>query len=219
MRRGALILVVLGLLAVPAGAQAWATFTPDAPPPVVTTHLVRPSGAPVGGQWQRWANESYAPGYRGTVTLDLSAHADNFYCGGAIGCSVNEGLTTSNPEIFDFPNGDRWTRRYSLLYELGHVFDYRYLTDGDRRAIMRLWHIEAHAGKPVLDRWWQGEANLTPSSKVPGEWFSDGYVICAEYRDWTKAAAATTSTAPGYPLARQRALCRMIRRFAATGSS
>jgi len=137
--------------------------------------LVTPQGQPVGGQWQRWANAVRVPTYRGTVTLNLSPSAATI-CFGASGCTAAQD-GNAPPEITLATNAQAFrgsdTPRETLLYELGHVFDFEYLTNADRRAFLRLWGM-----RRSVSSWWAGEAH--PSFAVPGERFSEYYLDCAE---------------------------------------
>lgn len=95
--------------------------------PAQAVELVTPAGAPMGGQWQRWANEMRVPTVR-RLTLDVSATDAAEFCGAPGACSAR-GETIVAPGV----------NRDSFYYELGHQFDWRYLTGADHRFLAREW--------------------------------------------------------------------------------
>lgn len=145
-----------------------------------TTTLVAPDGRPVGGKWQRWVNE-IDPAYRGDVTLDLAWNVDAACYQAAASCS-------SAHEIWEATDTDGGFQslRSNLYYELGHVYDHAYLTNGLRARIMRLWGL--HWRGSIFDEWWSGEGDATPTD-VPGEWFAQSYEFCVMYAHWDASAA------------------------------
>ena len=87
---------------------------------------------------------------------------------------------------------------YLLMYEQGHIVDFRYLTNRQRGAFMRLWHMSIPAGDTISEAWWAGESSGTKVhyERVPGERFSDSFAMCALVKRWTvQVASAYTWTA------------------------
>src|SRR5437879_1699248 len=121
MRRRTAIAVLIGALALGGSAQA------------VT--LVTPSGEPVGGKWQRWADQARVPTYRGPVifTADTST-----FCGANIpGCS-----TPAPWDNYSHPYELAAIDRDSLYFELGHIFDWAYLSWPSRqRLAVGIWRL------------------------------------------------------------------------------
>lgn len=224
MRRGALILIVI-LLGMTGTASASTSGRLVFPVHYRSVTLVTPAGAPVGGEWQQWANE-ISPAYRGVVTLDLAWNVDAQCDQPAASCSdTNEIWEATNTE------GGFQSLRSNLYYELGHIYDHAYLTDSLRARIMRLWGLHWHGA--ILDAWWDGEQTATVTD-VPGEWFAQSYEFCVMYPNWNAAAAWKASWfsgfLPGEPAAdsiqqagpvplrlrqraivQQRQLCRIVR--------
>jgi hypothetical protein len=187
------ILLFVGVLALTAQAQA------------VT--LVNPDGRPVGGLWQRWADDAHAPTYRGIVVFRLVSNATmNVDCSNAIapaGCYVGEvpsGPLAGHESIILSRSGWRhglgevWPasaaasqKRETLYYELAHVFDYKYLTDADRLRLMRLWRYPRWPHPhPSVAAWTAGEQNLNVTDAQPGlDWFAEDYTLCAIYPRWS----------------------------------
>ena len=111
---------------------AIAVLTLCAPAQAVT--LVHPDGTLVGGKWQRWANQALVPTVRGPLIFEPTAE---FGCGGADACSMRspgpgEPATTA---ASDQPG---------LYFELGHQFDWTYLTNADRGRFARMWGRPHH---------------------------------------------------------------------------
>lgn len=110
--------------------------------------LIAPGGRPVGGVWQRWANEARIPTYPGRIVL--VTHDIDAACGGpALGCMYPPNCATVLPDFAACPwrgwtpevvAGDRW----SFEHELGHVFDYRYLTTALRHRLLPLLGERGH---------------------------------------------------------------------------
>ncbi len=76
--------------------------------------LVGPTGGPLSGQWQSWANRSLVPTVTGSVTLRLTG------CPGLpkmAGC-----VYTQQPRVIYVKPGIRQPRAV-MLHELGHVYD------------------------------------------------------------------------------------------------
>jgi hypothetical protein len=131
------ICVVALCLLLPCAAQAVTLVTPDG-------RVARP--------YQGWANASRVPTVNRTVTV-IEGRCPI----GGPACTSGDGRLWIQPGI---P-----TRRFVLLHELGHQFDYRAMTDPFRAAFE--WAIGE------TDPWRDG----TFSS--PHEKFAEGYAICA----------------------------------------
>src|SRR4051794_22115269 len=157
LRRIATIVVLTGLGVVPGLLLPRAVFG-NAVAARGAVRLLVPSGAPLGGQWQAWANASLVPTVRGTVTVRATG------CPGlpkVAGC-----VYTVQPRVVYLKRGIS-NPRGVLLHELGHVYDLTVLSDADRggfRKIMGASHT----------RWWSGKRPLA-------EWFAEAYSWCARY--------------------------------------
>jgi hypothetical protein len=100
--------------------------------------LITPQGQLVGGQWQAWANDSKVPTASGLIVFEVPAAMG---CATAGGCSLQAPTPGTSPIISA-------SNRYTLYFELGHQFDWRYLTDANRSRIARFW---GHPHWPWLD--------------------------------------------------------------------
>jgi hypothetical protein len=111
-----------------------------------TTLLVTLEGQPVGGRWQQWVDESEAPTVLGPLTFstDVSS-AGCIPPPPATGATIGTGTATgcSHPKTAAMPAITAVTpgtgARGALYFELGHQFDWRYLTSHDRQFLARLW--------------------------------------------------------------------------------
>jgi hypothetical protein len=185
MRKSVLLLVAAGVLSLAGSAHALT--------------LVASSGQPVGGIWQRWVNEARTATWSGSVILDTARTDLRAHCGTDVvgGCFSN----ADPAEIWLSP---RDGGRYGLFHEMGHMFDYEVLTDVERTEFMRIWRVPAETGVALDDQWWQGEQQADPMSHGPlGEWFAEGYRLCATYGRWTWARALSADGDQyGYPAQR-----------------
>jgi hypothetical protein len=174
-----LAVLVAVALAVPAVAQATGarmSFSTPQPPHAPLT-LVGVNG-PIGGTWQRWVDEARVAVWRGDVDFSASDRAVDTECGATDGGCFLE----AQRDLLVSP--DRGGR-FGLYHELGHLFDATLLTDADRAAFMRIWHVTIPAGESVWNAWWSGEDHADPLSwGPPGEWFAEGYRLCATYGTW-----------------------------------
>ncbi|MGN6870298.1 MAG: hypothetical protein ACTHMY_18060 [Solirubrobacteraceae bacterium] len=138
---------------------------------VASLTLVSPGGAPVGGQWQQWVDEMRVPTIAGT----LEFVPDNSACDGFPGCSVP--ATTEcepvcpvggpyAPAITNVAPRDRG----ALYFELGHQFDWRYLTAADRRWFAWDWRLSHWS-------WWPASTDVGDGGL--GALFSTYYEDCA----------------------------------------
>jgi hypothetical protein len=121
--------------------------------------LVTPSGKPMPGAWQSYANAALVPTVRGRVTI---RRASCPALPGAAGC-----VYTRRPRVI-------WLRpgvddpRGVLLHELGHVFDLTVMNNRDRGRFRRIM------GRGARRKWWQGSIPLA-------EQFAEAYSWCARY--------------------------------------
>lgn len=240
-----LVVLVAGLLA---PAAAIADYGRQ------TTTLLAPSGEPVGGLWQQWMNDSYMPTYSGPMVLDLHMTSvcgfdqgvDDTYttaCTAATPFEPVSAATADAPEtgvnmpaeLADIAGAADIsdTRRFLLLYEQGHVIDFRYLTDAERAMLISLWRRPGlPAGESMNDYWWAGESD--PLAQPLIEWFAEDYAICATVRTFNSNTAGALGWGfwfAHYPLighaarpwswAAQSESCGLIRYWirAATGST
>lgn len=152
MRSLAAVLVAsLGLLAFAAPAGA------------VT--LVNPDGTPVGGQWQKWVAEMRVP----TISGPLAFSTDATICGGAM-LGRWRAFTSGRRLHRHCGRSGQSLSRDTLYFELGHQFDWHYLTPGGRSYLAHQWHTAGHS-------WWDsspyGENGLEAI-------FASEYAGCAE---------------------------------------
>ncbi len=178
-----------------------------------TTTLLTPHGRLVGGLWQRWLNESYAPTYAGEMILDqqmkeAACHRPFPADACSAGTRFTAAVAGAPPKLAAMPetgidmsaalgSGPRYLH-YLLMYEQGHIVDFRYLSNRQRAAFMRLWHMSIPAGDTISEAWWAGESSRTMVhyERVPGERFSDSYAMCALVKHWSvQVANAYTWTA------------------------
>jgi hypothetical protein len=122
--------------------------------PARAVTLVTPDGAALGGHLQAVADGSRVPTAPGTVVVDLSPCPGTAYQG----CWTPEGLHIPTARGVDV----RWT----LMHELGHVFDERILRGADRAAFKR---VIRYSGA-----WATG-------AEPAGERFAEAYAGCAIY--------------------------------------
>jgi hypothetical protein len=138
MRFEAIIGAVVAALAVAAPARA------------VT--LVAPGGAALGGHLQAVVDSSKVPTAPGTVVVELAA------------CPGSQYEACWDPAGLHLPTGRGVDVRWTLMHELGHVFDERVLTGADRAAFKRV------IGYPAA--WATG-------AEPAGERFAEAYAGCA----------------------------------------
>ena len=200
-----LLLAALALLALTSTASA--------------ATLLTPQGQPVGGQWQRYMDESRMPTYGGAMvfTSNYVGVCSGGSGGNVVGCTTNYALTPTSPALATYPqtgiderllNRQRAnnlsydaTPRWVLLYEQGHVIDDYYLTDAERSELIQLWRQPPPpTGQSVFDYWEAGETTDVTSFS---EWFSEDYAICATLKTWnanTSDYLGWDFMQDGYPL-------------------
>ena len=150
------------------------------------TKLVSSSGRALPARWQRWVRRSLVPIVNGRVRVGLRgcpAHPS------AVGCVYSDRLTVV------YIDERRAVLPATLYHELGHLFDWRVLNNGDRRRFKRL------VGKP-RSSWFRGRNS-------PSEQFAEAYSFCARYKRIRSIRAYTTYGYDPSP-AEHRAACRLI---------
>jgi hypothetical protein len=225
------------LLAFAGAAQAKAGIWRLVTPQEQVTTLITPTGAPVGGKWQRWADDSKVPTYRGTIVFSardcpglgpLSSCTEPTYAGPA-GALV--GFDVFVPRADPGAGYDWQMARGLFLHELGNAFDEAYLTPRDMDSFGNIWREHPPGG--IVGSWWSGApggwSKIYDAWSIPGEQFAEGYQFCALYgQHWDTAIADTESYDFGYAavdsmnfqgtpsrlrawaIGSQRATCRLI---------
>lgn len=113
--------------------------------PVAAARFVNSTTAigPVIGPWQYWADYSRMPTYRGAIEFDGAVTAA---CGDeALGCA-SAGTDGCPPTLtmcaqtigLPLVSVGRQGGRFTLYHELGHLFDWTYMTDPERHVFLRL---------------------------------------------------------------------------------
>ena len=138
--------------------------------------LVNPNGTPIGGQWQQWADVAKVPTLAGSLTIVSNA---------ALGCTASS--CSESPNLFEVesdgslassplpvltgfaPTVSQW----DFYYELGHQFDWAYLSADDRTAFLDAWGISQA-------QWWDTAAGLASGYEDGAEAvFAGTYAACA----------------------------------------
>jgi hypothetical protein len=150
------------------------------------TTLVNRAGRPLSGHWQGWVAKSLVPIVPGRIKISLRgcpAHPK------AVGCIYSTRLSTV------YLDRRRAVLPATLYHELGHLYDWRVLSNRDRRRFKRL------IGK-ARQGWFTGQ-------RPPAEQFAEAYSFCARYRRIRSIRAYATY---GYdPSPREHlAACRLI---------
>lgn len=141
--------------------------------------LVNPDGTRLGGHWQKWADRARVPTPPGSVVVRKGGCPNR---GGA--CAGVDGIWVADND------------RGSFLHELGHIFDYRVMTEAARRRFLLI------VGSPLAWR--------DPTSSwfdLPVERFATGWANCALGRP----NATTGIILKGRT---HRRVCSLIRRVA-----
>jgi hypothetical protein len=158
----------------------------SAAPAQADTTLVNRAGRPLPPQWQRWVAKSLVPIVPGRVKVSLRgcpAHPK------AVGCVYSNRLSTL------YLDRRRAALPATLYHELGHLYDWRVLSNADRRRFKRL------IGRP-RQGWFKGQGE-------PAEQFAEAYSFCARYRRIRSIRAYATYGYDPSP-AEHRAACRLI---------
>jgi hypothetical protein len=150
------------------------------------TTLVTPAGAPLGGQLQAVVNGSRIPTPAGAVAVDLHP------------CPGSQYDSCWDATVLHLPTARGVDLRWTLMHELGHVFDDRVLTAADRAAFKRVIRYSA--------AWTTGD-------EPAGERFAEAYAGCALY---ARPPYGGLQGQYGYSAAPQtfRRVCELIRRAA-----
>jgi len=189
MKAAAIVLGLAATLALAAPAQA------------VT--LIGPQGQPIGGQWQQWADEAQVPSLSGTLLVDNDATP----CMGGAACSTSPNMALQEQdgsliyadgptETWAAPNVAEW----SFDFELGHQFDWAYLTDADRAQFAQLWGSTLH--------WWDTLAGAQQAIEdgLEAE-FANVYATCAV---GDPTPAILTAWLPGVVVTDAEPSCQLI---------
>ena len=171
--------------------------------PAQAVSLVAPQGQPIGGQWQQWAEEAQVSTLSGTLLVD----DDPTPCMGGSACSSSPNMALQEPdgsliyaggpiETWAAPNVAEW----SFDFELGHQFDWAYLTDADRAQFAQLWGSTLH--------WWDTLAGAQQAIEdgLEAE-FADIYATCAV---GDPTPAILTAWLPGVVVTNPEPSCRLI---------
>jgi hypothetical protein len=154
--------------------------------PAQATTLVTPAGAPLAGHLQAVVNGSRIPTAPGAVAVDLHP------------CPGTAYDACWDAAVLHLPTARGVDVRWTLMHELGHVFDDRVLTAADRIAFKR---VIRYAGA-----WTTGD-------EPAGERFAEAYAGCAQY---THAPYGGLQGQYGYEAGPEtfRRVCEFIRRAA-----
>jgi hypothetical protein len=155
--------------------------------PARAVTLVAPGGAALGGRLQALVDASKVPTAPGAVVVDLRP------CPG----SAYEGCW--EPGVLHVPTARGVDVRWTLMHELGHVFDDRVLTRAERAAFKR---VIRYSGA-----WATG-------AEPAGERFAEAYAGCAIY---ARAPYGGLDADYGYSAGPETfaRVCALIRRAAA----
>lgn len=167
--------------------------------PAQAVVLVTPQGQPVGGKWQRWANESKVPTARIRIPFALTIPKA---CGNVDGCIGGKPVTIHiRPAARD--------ARFALMHELGHAFDELYLTRIERHRFEYLdgW---GHADYGYKYAPWSVHHTDPPGS--PNEDFANTYASCAIYGLYPRTWYMNLWPNWDSNWASYRAACGLIRR-------
>lgn len=151
--------------------------------------LVTPQGTPATVQYQHWVTQMKVPTVTGTLMFESPTQL----------CVANaSGCSTGAPTAW-YPNDTPTTpaiaasSRWSLYNELGHQFDFRYLTNTDRGYLAWFWRVPGAA-------WVDSAQSISEGGEngLEGQ-FAYAYAICAEtgnYFDSSAMMAAPTDAQP-----------------------
>src|ERR1700722_2830847 len=119
------------------------------------TVLVSPTGQPVGGIYQQWVNQDRVPSANVTVVFTVGTGNCSYVGYTAPACSdgVYPGSDWTGENIWLDPNNPLKVQRQSLYFELGHIYDWTQLSNGDRGYLARNWWLAHH-------HWWDTVAGL-----------------------------------------------------------
>lgn len=172
-----------------------------------TTLLTKP--------WQQWSDQSQMPTVQGDVYVnELDAQNTKSICklDQAIACTM---FSQNSIGVFNFQINIDTSQPFAELadterHELGHDFNFAYLTPDDEQKFMNILHL---SGSPTS--WWKPFSNKNGS---PGEWWAEGYRLCADWGIHIArafiAGIVNTDVAYNYPgldnLIAQTEICKLI---------
>ena len=122
--------------------------------PARAVTLLGTAGAPLGGRLQALVDASRVPTAPGTVVVDLHT------------CPGSRYDSCWEPGLLHLPVATGVDVRWTLMHELGHVFDERVLTAADRSAFRRAIRYRG---------------SWTSGPQPAGERFAEAYAGCAVY--------------------------------------
>lgn len=93
-------------------------------------------------------------------------------CQGANACTTGN-AGSGYPETWITPAADA----DALYYEQGHVMDFAYATDADRKSFMQIWHLPG-----TTANWWDRDSMVAGDGGQvpPGEFWSSVYAGCSD---------------------------------------
>ncbi|MBV8221368.1 MAG: hypothetical protein JO325_23115 [Solirubrobacterales bacterium] len=177
--------------------------------------LVAPNGTPVGGELQQWANAAQVPTLNGPLTTDTNASDVNAACARAPACSTAPGSAEEYDGglIYGQP-AETWVapdavNQWQFDFELGHQFDYAYLTRTDRAEFAQLWGSTLH--------WWDTSSGLARGIEdgLEAE-FADVYATCAV---GYSAPEILTAWLPSVIVTTAAPSCQLINRIDTTNAA
>lgn len=138
--------------------------------------LVDSTGSPIGGQLQAYADTARVPTLAGTLTVLNAAGECPIACSqGPYKTVESDGSLWVNTPIFGPTT--TWAAPgvsgYQFDWELGHQFDWAYLTDDDRQAFATMW-------RDPTGEWWDSVKALNGGGEDGLERvFAADYASCA----------------------------------------
>jgi hypothetical protein len=166
-------LLALGASAAQAdSAHRLFAFKPQTP--VVSSSVARTDFVPADSQWSAWLRASRTAEPSATVRVE----SPTMCLGGVAGCSGGPAQSLGGFALYA-------SSRDSFYFELGHIFDWSILTNGDRGFLARMWGVARW-------HWWDSEAGISAGA-ADGAGVEDGlegmfatlYQACAWGQDTT----------------------------------
>ena len=171
--------------------------------PARAVTLLTPQGQPIGSQWQQWVGEAQVPTLSGTLLVDN----DPTPCMGGAACSSSPNMALQEPDgslIYEDGPTETWAAtnvaQWSFDFELGHQFDWAYLTDAERAQFAQLWGSTLH--------WWDTLAGAQQAMEdgLEAE-FANIYATCAV---GDPTPAILTAWLPGVVVTDPEPSCQLI---------
>ena len=177
--------------------------------PAQAVTLVNPNGTPTGGELQQWANAAQVPTLNGPLRTDTAVSDVNTLCAGAPACSTAPAMAEQEPNgSLIYASGqpaETWVAPGAVVewqfdFELGHQFDYAYLTGTDRAMLAQTWGSTLH--------WWDTFSGLSHGIEdgLEAE-FADIYATCAVDAE---VPAILTTWLPGVAVENAAPTCELI---------